>query len=85
VEAAAPLGDGVGVTAEFGGDVVVAGLVGLSATQDEACPEGQGLGGGTGVDQALQVLGFLRGESQDGGFPSHDQTSWSRGESIISL
>src|SRR3954452_8320630 len=63
-EAAAPLGNGVGVAAELRGDVVVARDAGLwpgGAQEDESGAEGQGLGRGVGVGQGAELLDFGRG------------------------
>src|SRR5439155_22041845 len=54
-EAPAPLGDGVGGAAQGGGDLLVGGLVGPGAAEDEAGAEGEGLGRGVGVGQAPEV------------------------------
>ena len=54
MKAPPPAGDSVGVAAKFLGDLLVGGVVGLSTAEDEACPEGQALGGGAGTDQLLQ-------------------------------
>jgi hypothetical protein len=53
-EAFAPLADGMAVTVQFGGDLLVGRIVGLGGTQDDAAAEGQRLGAGTGADQTLQ-------------------------------
>jgi hypothetical protein len=63
------------MTAEFGGDMVVAGNLGASTVEDEACAEGEALGGGAGVDELVQLLGFLVGEEQGGSLPGHGTTS----------
>jgi hypothetical protein len=70
-EAVPPLGDGVGVAAQFGGDVVVAGLVGRSAAEDQAGAEGQDLRGRVGAGQALQLDLFEVGQDDAGGFATH--------------
>src|SRR3954451_18568312 len=77
-EAAAPLGDGVGVAAQLGGDVVVAGDAGVEAgvaAEDEAGAEGEGLGGGGGVGQAAEVEDLLGGEFDGWGLGSHEARS----------
>src|SRR5437870_4138042 len=74
-EAPAPLGDGLGGAAEFGGDAVVGGLVGLGAAEDEAGAEGEGLGRGMGVDQLAEVDEFVGGEDDAWGLASHEARS----------
>jgi hypothetical protein len=53
-EAFAPLADGVAVTVQFGGDVLVGRVVRLGGPQDDAATEGQRLRAGTGADQTFQ-------------------------------
>src|SRR6516162_8546986 len=74
-EAPAPLGDGLGGAAEFGGDRLVGGFVGLSAAEDEACAEGEGLGGGVGVGQALEVEEVVGGGVEAWCFAGHGARS----------
>src|SRR3954471_12897382 len=81
-EAAAPLGDGVGVAAQLGGDVVVAGDAGIVAgvaAEDEAGAEGEGLGGGGGVGQAAEVEDLVGGQVDAGCFAGHGARSLRRG------
>ena len=69
LEAAAPLGNGVGVATELSGDEVVARDAGLwpgGAQEDESGAEGQGLGRGVGVGQGAELLDFGRGQGEDG-------------------
>src|SRR3954453_8341776 len=78
-EAAAPLGDGVGVAAQFSGDVVVAGDAGVEAgvaAEDEAGAEGEGLGGGGGVGQAAEVEDLVGGQVDAGALASHGGRSF---------
>src|SRR5438552_6195129 len=82
LEAAAPLGDGVGVAAECSGDVGVTGNAALEAgvaAKDDAGAEGQGLGGGGGVGQASEVDSFVGGQVDAGCFAGHEARSWRRG------
>src|SRR4051794_3473383 len=70
-EAAAPLGDGVGVAAQFSGDVVVAGDAGVEAgvaAEDEAGAGGEGLGGGGGGWPAGGGGELVGGQGDAGGF-----------------
>jgi hypothetical protein len=53
-EAFPPLADGVAVTVQVGGDVLVGRVVRLGGPQDDAAAEGQRLGAGTGADQTFQ-------------------------------
>src|SRR5260370_7162290 len=78
LEAAAPLGNGVGVAAELGGDEVVARDAGLwpgGAAEDDAGAEGQGLRGGGGVGEASELLVFVGGKAYRGCFASHEARS----------
>src|SRR5262245_8003535 len=52
-EALAPQSDGVAVAAQFGGDLLVGGLIGVSGPQDESAAEDQGLRRGVSADQGL--------------------------------
>src|SRR5512144_335719 len=47
-EAFAPLADGMAVTVQFGGDVLVGRVVRLGGAQDDPAPKGERLGSGTG-------------------------------------
>ena len=71
LEAAAPLGDGVGVATEFGSDLVVGRLVGLTAAEEESCAEGQRLGCGVSEGKAAELLGVGGGEADAGCFAGH--------------
>jgi hypothetical protein len=80
-EAFPPLADGVAVTAQFGGDVLVGGVAGLCCPQNDAATKGQGLGGGTGTHQRFQLVAQLLGQG-DGrtegarhGWPPGEQDS----------
>jgi hypothetical protein len=44
------------ITAEVGGDVLVTGPVLVRGPQDESAAEDQGLRGGAGADQGLELL-----------------------------
>src|ERR1051326_4478809 len=74
VEAAAPAGDGVGIAAEFVGDLVVGRLVGLGAAEDDTGAEGEALRGGAGADQLLQQLRLAQVQVNAGGFAGHRQS-----------
>jgi hypothetical protein len=54
-EAFAPLADGMAVAAEFVGDLEIGRLLGIGGAQDQPAAEDQGLGGGTGPQQAFQA------------------------------
>jgi hypothetical protein len=71
LEAAAPLGNRVGDTAELAGDLVVGRLVRRGTAEDKAGAEGEALRGGVGVDQAAEVEELIRGEDEAGGFAGH--------------
>src|SRR5213078_1120900 len=75
LEAAAPLGHGVGVAAELSGDVVVARDAGLwpgGTAEDEAGAEGQGLRGGGSLGEASEAPVFDGSKADDGCFASHE-------------
>src|SRR5579862_7003531 len=78
-EAPAPLGDGAGIAAQFGGDLVVGGLVGLGAAEDEAGAEGEGLGRGVSVGQAAEVDELVGGQDDAWGFTGHGARSLCEG------
>src|SRR5581483_7109516 len=79
LKASSPLGDGVGGAAQFLGDVIVAWDARSDGTaEDDASPESEGLGSGSGVDQFLQVSLFIGREPDGGCFPSHKRRSLSR-------
>src|SRR3954468_24525274 len=50
----APLADGMAVTVQLGGDVLVGGVVRGGGPQDDAAAEDQGLGGGGGADEGFE-------------------------------
>src|SRR5947208_16929404 len=52
-EALAPQSDGVAVAAEFGGDALVGGPVGVGGPQDESAAEGPRQRGGASAGQGL--------------------------------
>src|SRR3954466_1018127 len=53
-EAFTPLADGMAVTVQFGGDVLVGGVVRCGGPQDDAAAEDQGLGSGAGADEGFE-------------------------------
>jgi hypothetical protein len=60
-EAFAPLADGVAVTAQFGGDLLVGRAVVPGGPQDDATAGSQRLRGGAGADESLKLLpSFVR-------------------------
>jgi hypothetical protein len=60
-EAFAPLADGMTVTAQFGGDLLVGRAIVPGGTQDDATAEGQRLRGGAGAEEGLKLIsGFVR-------------------------
>src|SRR6516162_5449820 len=71
LEAPPPAGDRVGVALQFGPHLQVGGFVGLGATQNESGPEGEPLGRRTGLDEGVEVLGFVHRQTKAGGFPGH--------------
>src|SRR5215831_18377609 len=74
LEAAAPLGDGVGVATQFGGDVVIAGDAAAEAgvaAEDDAGAEGKGLGGRGRFSQTPEVDNLVGGQVDAGGFTGH--------------
>src|ERR1700693_5535691 len=81
-EAPAPLRDGAGVAAQFGGYVVVGGLVGLGAAEDEAGAEGEGLSRGVSVGQAAEGDELVGGEDDAWGFTGHGTRSLCEGTAI---
>src|SRR5688572_22865211 len=58
-EAFAPLADGMAVTAQFGGDVLVGRAVRLGGAQHDAAAEGQRLGRGAGADEGFESAARL--------------------------
>ena len=61
-EAFAPLADGVPVTIQHVGDLLVGGMVVGPRMQDEATAESQGLRRGTSAEQRLQLLAQIERE-----------------------
>jgi hypothetical protein len=67
------------VAAQEHRDVVIAGHPGPGGTvEDDAGAEGEGLGGGGGVDQLTQVLLFVGRQSEDRCFTRHGRYSLSQ-------
>ena len=66
-EAFAPLADGMAVTVQCGGDVLVGRVVRLGGVQDDAAAEGQRLGSGAGADEGLQLATQVGGQFDDRG------------------
>src|SRR5262249_45378138 len=60
--APAPLRNRLGSTAAFPGAVIIAGLVGLGATQDDTGSEGEALGCRGGIGEAAQVEEIVGGQ-----------------------
>ena len=81
-EAPAPFGDGAGVAAQFGGDLVIGGLVGLGAAEDEAGAEGEGLSRGVSVGQAAEVDKLVGGQDDAWGFTGHGARSLCAGTAV---
>jgi hypothetical protein len=61
-EAFAPLADGVSIAAQFGGNLLVGRVIVFGRTEDEATACDQGLRGGAGADQRLQLLPEFGGQ-----------------------
>jgi hypothetical protein len=61
-EAFAPEPDGVSITVQFGGDVLVGGLVILGSPENEAAAEGKCLGSGASLNESLELFAVLVGE-----------------------
>ena len=55
-EAFPPLANRVPVAIQLLGELLVGGRVGRGGLEDKAAAEGQGLGGGTGADQGLELF-----------------------------
>lgn len=55
-EAFAPLADGVAVAVESLGKLLVGRVVVVGGVEDEAAAEGQGLRGGSGLDERVDLL-----------------------------
>lgn len=53
-EAFAPLADGMAVTVQVGGDVLVGRVVRSGGVQDDTAPKGERLGSGTGADEGFE-------------------------------
>src|SRR5262249_26511349 len=62
--AVSPGRDGVAIAVELSGDLEVGGLIFVGGSKDQAAAEGQGLGRGTGSNQALE-LGALGVRQRD--------------------
>src|SRR5262245_12569869 len=61
-EAFTPLTDRMPVAIQLLGDLLVGRVIVGDGVPDEATPEGQGLGRGTGADQGLELVAKIRGE-----------------------
>src|SRR5512147_582581 len=78
-EAFAPLADGMAVTVQFGGDVLVGRVVRLGGAQDDAAAKGERLGGGPGADEGFESVATIgiqfdhRGEGARHGSPPGEQ------------
>jgi len=59
-EAFPPQADRVPVALQFGGDLLIVGLVGGGGAQDEPAAKDQGLGRGPGTNQGLELLAQFR-------------------------
>ena len=55
-EAFPPLANGVPVAIQLLGELLVGGMVGSGSVEDEAAAESQGLRGGTGANQPLELV-----------------------------
>jgi hypothetical protein len=66
-EAFTPLADGVAVASQFGGEVLIGGVVGLGGTQDDAAAKDQCLGRRVSADKRLKVHAHVRGQFDRGG------------------
>jgi hypothetical protein len=56
LEAASPLGNRVGVTAQLGGDAIIPGFVSLTTAEDDPSAEGNGLRCRVGVGRPPQLV-----------------------------
>lgn len=61
-----PLADGVPVAAEFRGDGLIGGSVGVGGPENDAAAEDQGLWGGPGPDEGFEVPADVGGEVEPG-------------------
>ncbi len=61
-EAFSPESDGMSITVEISGDVLIGGLVLLGGPEDEAAAEGKGLRRGARLNEGLKLLAVLVGE-----------------------
>src|SRR5271170_6696293 len=59
-EAFAPLADGVPVTLQFGGNLLVVRSVAVGSTKDEPAAKDQGLWGRAGTEQSLELVAKFR-------------------------
>src|SRR5262249_22719799 len=59
-QAAAPLGNGIGIAGEFDGDLPIGWIIRRGASQDDAASKDLGLGRRCGVADTLKLLGFIR-------------------------
>jgi hypothetical protein len=62
-EAFAPLADRVAITLQFGGDLLVGGVVVAGGPEDESATPDQGLRSRTGTDQELELQSEGGGEN----------------------
>src|SRR5947209_19106184 len=80
-EAFAPLADGMAVTVQCGGDLLVGRMVRLGGVQHDATAEGQRLGRGTGADERIESSAEIgiqfdtRGEGARHGSPPSEQVT----------
>ena len=61
-EAFSPAADSMSITVEFGGDVLVGGLVALSSPEDDVAAEGKCLRSGASLYERLELLAGVVGE-----------------------
>ena len=61
-EAFPPLADGVAVTSQFVGELLVGRPVVACGQEDKAAAEGEGLGRGASADEGFELLTPFRGE-----------------------
>jgi hypothetical protein len=80
VEASSPARDGIGVAAQFGGDLLIGRPVRVGAAEDESCAGGASLRRGAGVDQLLEEFAFAEVQSEDDRFASHESSPQKRGQ-----
>jgi hypothetical protein len=88
-EAFPPLADGVTVTAQFGGDLLVGRVIGACSPQDDATAEDQRLRGGSGAEEGLNLVPGVvrqfdgRTEGARHGWPPDEQDSGVVPEAIM--